>query len=192
MGAASNIVNGARSVWSGFTGIVSNVVNGIRNGFNALRNINLLDAGRAIMDSFFSGLTAAWSKVQSFVGGIASWIRQHKGPISYDAKLLIPAGNAIMGGLNQGLQKSFGAVQKTVSGMASDISDNMSANISNLSMAGTQFSSGDVTQSIDASERITPNIYVQNNVDKNGINSMVKEADANDAAVSSYFRPIGG
>ncbi|MEE6709394.1 phage tail tape measure protein [Lacticaseibacillus paracasei] len=192
MNAASNIVNGARSVWSGFTGVVSNVVNGIRNAFNALRNINLLDAGRAIMDSFFSGLTAAWSKVQSFVGGIASWIRQHKGPISYDAKLLIPAGNAIMGGLNQGLQKSFGAVQKTVSGMASDISDNMSANISNLSMAGTQFSSGDVTQSIDASERITPNIYVQNNVDKNGINSMVKEADANDAAVNSYFRPIGG
>ena len=192
MGAASNIVNGARSVWSGFTGIVSNVVNGIRNGFNALWNIDLLAAGRAIMDSFFSGLKAAWGNVQDFVGGIASWIRQHKGPISYDAKLLIPAGNAIMGGLNQGLQKSFGAVQKTVSGMASDISDNMSANISNLSMAGTQFSSGDVTQSIDASERITPNIYVQNNVDKNGINSMVKEADANDAAVSSYFRPIGG
>lgn len=192
IGFMNDEVRGLQAIWNGLVKIVSNVVNGIKNGFNALMHFNLLDAGRAIMDSFFSGLKAAWGKVQDFVGGIASWIRKHKGPISYDAKLLIPAGNAIMGGLNQGLQKSFGSVQKTVSGMASDISDSMSANISNLSMAGTQFSSGDVTQSIDASERITPNIYVQNNIDKNGINSMVKEADANDAAVSSYFRPIGG
>jgi trimeric autotransporter adhesin len=189
---ASGIVSSVRGTWSAFTGIVSNVVSGIRNGFNALSSFSLAGAGRAIMDSFLSGLRSVWGNIQNFVGNIAGWIKSHKGPISYDAKLLIPAGNAIMGGLNQGLQKSFGAVQKTVSGMASDISDNMSANIGNLSMAGAQFSSGDVTQSIDANERITPNIYVQNNVDKNGINSMVKEADANDAAVGSYFRPIGG
>lgn len=190
--AAHNIVNDAKDVWNGFTRIVSNVVGGIKRGFNALTHIDLKAAGKAIMDSFFGGLKRTWGKVKKFVGGIGDWIRKHKGPISYDAKLLTPAGNAIMGGLDQGLQKSFGAVQKTVSGTASDISDNMSANISGLSMAGTQFSSGDVTQSIDANERITPNIYVQNNVDKNGINSMVKEADANDAAVGSYFRPIGG
>jgi phage-related protein len=172
--------------------MVNGVVSGIKGAFDALRHIDLMAAGKAIMDGFFKGLKKVWEGIKDFVGGIASWIRKHKGPISYDAKLLIPAGNAIMGGLNQGLQKSFGAVQKTVSDMASDISDNMSANISNLSNAGAQFASGDVTQSIDASERITPNIYVQNNVDKNGINSMVKEADANDAAVGSYFRPIGG
>ncbi|KRM64108.1 minor tail protein gp26 family protein [Lacticaseibacillus paracasei subsp. paracasei ATCC 25302 = DSM 5622 = JCM 8130] len=185
------IVNTISGAMSSAKGAVSGGISGIKGLFSGAGGI-LIGAGRAIMDGLLNGLKAAWGAVKGFVGGIASWIKQHKGPISYDAKLLIPAGNAIMGGLNQGLQKSFGAVQKTVSGMASDISDNMSANISNLSMAGTQFSSGDVTQSIDASERITPNIYVQNNVDKNGINSMVKEADANDAAVSSYFRPIGG
>lgn len=185
------IVNTISGSMSSAKGAVSGGISGIKGLFSGAGGI-LIGAGRAIMDGLLNGLKAAWGAVKGFVGGIASWIKQHKGPISYDAKLLIPAGNAIMGGLNQGLQKSFGAVQKTVSGMASDISDNMSANISNLSMAGTQFSSGDVTQSIDASERITPNIYVQNNVDKNGINSMVKEADANDAAVSSYFRPIGG
>lgn len=185
------IVNTISGSMSSAKGAVSGGISGIKGLFSGAGGI-LIGAGRAIMDGLLNGLKAAWGAVKGFVGGIASWIKQHKGPISYDAKLLIPAGNAIMGGLNQGLQKSFGAVQKTVSDMASDISDNMSANISNLSMAGTQFSSGDVAQSIDASERITPNIYVQNNVDKNGINSMVKEADANDAAVSSYFRPIGG
>ena len=181
-------ISGAMSSAKGF---VSSGIHGITGLFSNAGSL-LSGAGKAIMDGLLGGLRAAWGAVKHFVGGIASWIKKHKGPISYDAKLLIPAGNAIMGGLNKGLQKSFGAVQKTVSGMASDISDNMSANISNLSMTGTQFSSGDVTQSIDASERITPNVYVQNNVDKNGINSMVKEVDANDAAVSSYFRPIGG
>lgn len=191
----SSIFHGIVSTISGSMssakGAVSGGISGIKGLFSGAGGL-LIGAGKAIMDGLLNGLKSAWGAVTSFVGGIASWIKAHKGPVQYDAKLLIPAGNAIMGGLNQGLQKSFGAVQKTVSGMASDISDNMSANISNLSMAGAQFSSGDVTQSIDASERITPNIYVQNNVDKNGINSMVKEADANDAAVSSYFRPIGG
>ncbi|WP_273958283.1 phage tail tape measure protein [Lacticaseibacillus paracasei] len=185
------IVNTISSAMSSAKGFVSSGINGITGLFSNAGSL-LSGAGKAIMNGLLGGLKAAWGAVQHFVGGIASWIAKHKGPIRYDARLLIPAGNAIMGGLNQGLQNSFGAVQKTVSGMASDISDNMSANISNLSMAGTQFSSGDVTQSIAASERITPNIYVQNNVDKNGINSMVKEVDANDAAVSSYFRPIGG
>lgn len=185
------IVNTISGSMSSAKGAVSGGISGIKGLFSGAGGL-LIGAGRAIMDGLLNGLKAAWGAVTSFVGGIASWIKAHKGPVQYDAKLLIPAGNAIMGGLNQGLQNSFGAVQKTVSGMASDISDNMSANISNLSNAGAQFSSGDVTQSIDASERITPNIYVQNNVDKNGINSMVKEADANDAAVGSYFRPIGG
>lgn len=190
--SGSSLANSLGGSFGQMSGKASSTTSSIRNTMYSLAKISLSAAGQAIMDSFLDGLKSKWNAITSFVGGIASWIKQHKGPISYDAKLLIPAGNAIMGGLNQGLQKSFGAVQKTVSGMASDISANMSANIGNLSMAGAQFSSGDVTQSIDASERITPNIYVQNNVDKNGINSMVKEADANDAAVSSYFRPIGG
>lgn len=190
--SGSSLASSLGGSFGQMSGKASSTTSSIRNTMYSLAKISLSAAGQAIMDSFLGGLKSKWNAITSFVGGIASWIKKHKGPISYDAKLLIPAGNAIMAGLNQGLQKSFGAVQKTVSGMASDISANMSANISNLSMAGTQFNSGDVTQSIDASERITPNIYVQNNVDKNGINSMVKEVDANDAAVSSYFRPIGG
>lgn len=123
IGAATSIFNGAKAVWSGFTGMVSGIVNGIKGAFNALRNFSLADAGRAIMDSFFNGLKAAWGKITDFVGGIASWIRKHKGPISYDAKLLIPAGNAIMNGLNAGLTDKFSNVQKNVSSMAQAIAD---------------------------------------------------------------------
>ena len=123
IGAATSIFNGAKAVWSGFTGMVSGIVNGIKGAFNALRNFSLADAGRAIMDSFFNGLKAAWGKITDFVGGIASWIRKHKGPISYDAKLLIPAGNAIMNGLNAGLTDKFSDVQKNVSSMAQAIVD---------------------------------------------------------------------
>ncbi|WP_273726165.1 phage tail tape measure protein [Leuconostoc mesenteroides] len=117
------LVRGVRGAWSGITGWASNVWNGVKSVIRGAMNFDLGAAGRAIMDSFFSGLVSAWGKVKSFVGGIASWIRKHKGPISYDRKLLIPAGNAIMTGLNAGLVDNFKTVQKNVSGMAGSILD---------------------------------------------------------------------
>ena len=75
------------------------------------------------MQSFFNGLKSIWENIKSFVSGIAGWIKEHKGPISYDRKLLIPAGQAIMNGLNEGLTNGFQAVQSTVSSMADTISN---------------------------------------------------------------------
>lgn len=129
---AKNIVNGAKDAWNGFTGIVSDVVGKIKSGFNALKNFSLASAGRAIMDSLYSGLTSAWKKVQNFVGGIADWIRDHKGPISYDKKLLIPAGKAIMDGLNQGLNNNFKNVISNVSSMADRIAQTASVVVPNV------------------------------------------------------------
>lgn len=118
-------------------------INGIRDGYgnasqsgsgagesvkNGIGGIDLFGAGQAIMSSFLSGLQSMWGSITSFVGGIASWIKSHKGPISYDRRLLIPAGKSIMQGLNEGLKNDFKDVQKTVQSVAPFIQDALSGN----------------------------------------------------------------
>ncbi|MDI6553091.1 phage tail tape measure protein [Leuconostoc falkenbergense] len=106
----------------------SGAANAVKNG---IMSISLSGAGQAIMNGFLGGLKSAYGAVQSFVGGIAGWVYKHKGPISYDRKLLIPAGNAIMNGLNAGLVDNFKTVQKNVSGMAGSILD-VATSVGNL------------------------------------------------------------
>ncbi|HEM4695024.1 TPA: phage tail protein [Streptococcus suis] len=86
-----------------------------------VEDIDLFDAGAAILSGFVDGLRSMWGEVTSFVGGIAGWIAENKGPISYDRVLLKPAGLAIMDGLNTNLKVGFKDVMGTVSGMAGAI-----------------------------------------------------------------------
>ena len=122
------VINVANSLKDGFLNVldslksgVSNAIDAVKGFFDRLWNIDLSGAGRAIMDGFLNGLKAAWGAVTDFVGGIASWIAEHKGPISYDRRLLIPAGQAIMSGFNTALMGGFEDVKGNVSGMADGI-----------------------------------------------------------------------
>ena len=115
------LVNAAENAWNTFKNGVQSLVDRVRNIFDSIRNIDLWGAGKAIMDGFLNGLKSVWGSITNFVGGIADWIRDHKGPIEVDRKLLIPAGTAIMESLDEGLTDKFESVKKTVSGMAGDI-----------------------------------------------------------------------
>ena len=126
LGLIDGLVQGAQRAWESMKQGVSDLVSNVTSIFDGIRNIDLWSAGKAILDGFLGGLKSAWGAVTDFVGGIAGWIRDHKGPIEYDRKLLIPAGNAIMQGLNRGLQDRFKDVKKSVSGMAGEISNSFS------------------------------------------------------------------
>lgn len=122
------VINVANSLKDGFMNVLDSLKNGVSNAIDAVKgffdrlwDIDLSGAGRAIMEGFLNGLKAAWGAVTDFVGGIASWIAEHKGPISYDRRLLIPAGQAIMGGFNTALMNGFEYVKSNVSGMADGI-----------------------------------------------------------------------
>ncbi|TWW13595.1 hypothetical protein LABALGNA3A7_05180 [Dellaglioa algida] len=122
--AGTRLINGFATNIRGHTGEMRSAA---LNLLDAIIRVfvpgSLVDAGEAIINGFIKGLKVAWEAGKKFVSGIATWIKDHKGPISYDRKLLIPAGKAIVGGLNEGLVNSFGTVQNSVTGFASSIAE---------------------------------------------------------------------
>lgn len=124
----SGLVGAAQNAWYSFRNGVSNLVSSVSSIFYSLRNINLWNAGSAIINGFLNGLRSAWGSVRSFVSGIADWIRDNKGPISYDRKLLIPAGNVIMGGFNEGLENGFKNTMSKIEGITGNIQSRFNIN----------------------------------------------------------------
>ncbi len=126
----NGMINGLKGIWDGLKQSVSDLIDNVKTTFNNLKNINLLDIGKAIIDGLVKGLKKKWEDGMKFISGIGDWIRKHKGPIRKDRKLLIPAGNAIMTGLNSGLTGGFRNVQSNVSGMGDMIANAINSDYS--------------------------------------------------------------
>lgn len=133
-------------IGSWFSNKFNEVKNGIQSKFNeavdwvrgipsrilsALGNLGSLlwNAGASIINGFLNGLKSAWNGVTGFVSGIGSWIAAHKGPLSYDRRLLIPAGEAIMGGFRKSMMAGWRKVQDDVMGMSLDLAGGFSPSI---------------------------------------------------------------
>jgi hypothetical protein len=97
------IEHGAVSLLGKLEGFFKGLPGRIRSALGDLGHL-LWSAGVSILTGFLGGLLQKWNDVKNFIGGVGSWIADHKGPISYDATLLRPHGRVIMGGLVGGLQ----------------------------------------------------------------------------------------
>ncbi len=67
----------------------------------------LWGAGWSVINGLWGGMKNAWEDIKRWLGSIPGWIRNLKGPLVKDMKLLIPEGRAIMTGLEKGLQVGF-------------------------------------------------------------------------------------
>ena len=136
-GIIKGIVEGADRAWEQLKRSVSDAIDKVKGFFNSLSEIDLFEAGASIIRGFLNGLKSAFERVKSFVSGIAEWIRNNKGPIEYDRKLLIPAGNAIMESLDEGLTDKFALVKRTVSSIAGQINKGFTSEITDIEIGSS-------------------------------------------------------
>lgn len=177
--AVQNIV---QTVMNAVKSVFSSVWNAIRDIFNngvqfikSVMHIDLYAQGQAIMNSLFNGLKSIWENVKNFVGGIGNWIKEHKGPLSYDEQLLIPAGQAIMGGLFNGLNNGFDNVQDLVSSIAqsvdsnvTDVMDNANSSLSDSRLELPEVSSQKFNDSLNnLNSQLQTNIMGQISINNN-------------------------
>lgn len=135
-GIASFVKNGIEKIGE-FAKTVGEKVQGVIDWFkdipgkikDVFKNAGkwLVDAGKKILEGLLSGLKSAWKKVTDFVGGIGSWIKDHKGPPEYDATLLVNNGRLIMQSLQDGFELEAPNIEKYLSNFGGSLGVNVNA-----------------------------------------------------------------
>ena len=138
-GIQSGVDKGIQDVLKFFRDLPGNIVSAVGDLWSLLSG-----HGKQIMDGFLGGLQNSWKGVQDFVGGIAQWIADNKGPISYDRVLLTPAGKAIMEGLATGLKGELGSLKRDLETITSVLVDTMTDGFarSQMYLAGAEAALG--------------------------------------------------
>lgn len=118
--AFAKVKDAAVSKFTEMIGWVKGVPGKISSALGNLGNL-LKAAGLKIIQGLWDGALEKWRKVKEWVSGIAKWIADHKGPLTYDYKLLQPAGAAIMRGFQDALADGFELVKHDLAGYTAEI-----------------------------------------------------------------------
>jgi phage-related protein len=109
-------ISGAQSLMRVFGGLKNSIIGVFRDAGSWLYG-----AGKAVIQGLWNGMLYIWNKVTGWIGGLANWIKAHKGPLSTDLQLLQPAGRAIMSGLRIALLGGFVDIKNLITGAAGNI-----------------------------------------------------------------------
>jgi tape measure domain-containing protein len=177
--SAANFVG---NIWNNVVGFFAGIPGRI---LGALGNVGSLlwNAGSSIISGLLDGMKSAWNKVTGFVSGIAGWVADHKGPLSYDARLLIPAGNVIMQGFGDSLQKSFRAnVVPFVSGVGGQLAGMVGSTGINASMgvAAREYATPTKRYASSSSQAPARSYSPSYTINSNDPDLVVKAIDARD------------
>jgi TP901 family phage tail tape measure protein len=122
--AMNNLRTGVTGKWDDLKSWLSGMASRFKS---AIGNISLSAIGRSIFSSLFDGMKSAWEAGKSWLSSRGAAIKELKGPIEADRKLLVPEGDAIIQGLGTGMMKNWSGLEGWLSGVSRDIQDTMAA-----------------------------------------------------------------
>ncbi|QFG10397.1 tail length tape measure protein [Mycobacterium phage Anthony] len=131
-GALSSVTASAAPVWDGLKIQAITAFNQINQAAAALpgqigSSLGSLQgigstAGASLVSGITAGIQGAMPGLLSYVDTIAGQIAEHKGPLPYDRKVLIPNGEALLEGLGVGMENGLKPVLEQAKEMADKIS----------------------------------------------------------------------
>jgi phage-related protein len=89
------------------------------------------------VSGLISGISSMMGRLGGYLGQVGDFIRNNKGPIEKDRKLLVPAGRAIMQGLITGIADEKGALGAEL-GAVTGMFDSVGAGLSASPLSGLQ------------------------------------------------------
>lgn len=150
--------------WVG--GIPQKILDGLGNVKELLK-----EAGKNVIAGFFQGLKDSFEGVKKWVGGVGTWIADHKGPRAYDLALLRPAGGWIMTGLQDSMEDQIPSLTKTLGKVTDAITLNADLRAPNL---GPNYASAAMA-----------NTFAADGVGAGGMSVTVNEARADPIATAT-------